>query len=101
MNEKDPNKTQELTREAANRFKRKRIKELLIPDLEKLLDIFPDEIDANEKTLQTDPNISVSIGIRGEGCPSAKIERLIDGETVGRVTITIANLIALARRSVL
>ncbi len=101
MKENDPNKTQELTREAANRFKRRRIKELLVPELEKLLDIFPDEVDANEKTLEMSREISVLIGLREDGPPKLQISRRIDGEKIGEVELSIPNLIALARRAVI
>jgi hypothetical protein len=102
MNEKSPNETQELTREAANRFKRSRIKELLIPELEKLLDIFPDEIEANERTLAVASHLEVEV-VRTT-LPTEyeiRISRTIDQSLVGRIQISLGNLIALARRSVL
>ncbi len=98
--EPKPSDTQELTREAANQFKRKRIKENLIPALEDLLSIFPDEIDASETVLENSPDLLVSVGF-GQGTPIVRIERMIDGMKVGVANVSISNLIALARRSVI
>ena len=100
-NESKMNETQELTREAANRFRRSRIKERLIPSLEQLLEIFPDEIDASEAVLENSPDLSVSVGFNLPGTPTVKIERMIDGTKVGVANVSISNLIALARRSVI